>query len=115
MNVSDVLNKAADLIEERGWAQGAYENASGGLCVLGAIRKAADLDPPMIIAGVSLDAACAFNRHIGADNLVGDWNDAEGRTSGEVVAIFRAVAVIEAARESTPPMVMQPVDESGAA
>lgn len=41
--VPEVLNGAADLIDERGLATGTYEDDEGCLCVLGAIAVAAGL------------------------------------------------------------------------
>lgn len=36
-----VLERAADLIAERGWHKGSYENSDGCLCVWGAVNVAA--------------------------------------------------------------------------
>lgn len=38
MDACEVLNKAADLIEEKGWTQGSYYK-DGAFCALGAIRE----------------------------------------------------------------------------
>ncbi len=37
--VKELLLKAADLIEERGWAQNAFQNDQGNLCIVGALNS----------------------------------------------------------------------------
>jgi hypothetical protein len=42
---SDLLFKAADLLDERGWTVGAYQNKKGQLCLLGALCEARNFVP----------------------------------------------------------------------
>jgi hypothetical protein len=97
-----VLNKAADLIELRGWHQGDfYEEISGRICTAGAIRVAAGGVPYESCEQAS-SAEQAFANCLAAHGLakpghcpievIGQWNDAEGRTAAEVVATLRAAA-----------------------
>lgn len=122
MNTSDVLNKAADLIEERGWVQGPgwdWDGRGGTpLCLEGAIGAAsgirgADTHRPFneCDAGRAVRAYLDMTPNIApriewtaAPNLSNSplyrWNDQWHRTAAEVIEVLRATAVIEAARES---------------
>lgn len=42
---SDLLFKAADLLDERGWTVGAFENKKGQMCLLGALCEARNFIP----------------------------------------------------------------------
>lgn len=101
MEVSEVLNKAADLLEKPGaWTQGegARTPEGGGVrandlraCswdIIGAIHKAAPTD------GLADSAKNYMLATIG--NLT-NYNDAPGRTQAEVVEALR-----QAARQSSP-------------
>ena len=73
---------------ERGWSHGSGRSRDG-VCSIVALSDAADdlglglevfLDAHMLLAGV-------------VGGCVSDWNDAPGRTKGEVLAVFdRAIA-----------------------
>ena len=97
-----VLNRAADLVELRGWHQGDFhEETSGRVCAAGAIRVAAGGVPYESCEQAS-SAERAFADCLAAHGLakpghcpievIGQWNDAEGRTAAEVVATLRAAA-----------------------
>ena len=112
MNVSDILSKAADLIEERGLNKGWYFGPDGSCCMRGAIILATDPTYPLLseaeaaqasaVPFIPFDASKAFRkldahllrRHICFDAV--SWQDAEERTEEEVVGELRAAA--EAAR-----------------
>ena len=108
MNTADILDKAADLIEQRGWAQGYFVDHRGGLCARGAIYAACgmepDPDPHVRIvewpgwnpADPAWDALCQLDTAV--DDFAEMWNDAPERTKEEVVSALRAAA--QAARES---------------
>lgn len=116
MNTSEVLYRAADLIEERGWGQGAdtWADHGQGLCLEGGILAAsgADLgftDPEFlgcpayrsVLRYLEDRFAFEFSRvQYAGDPRLWDWNDEKGRTAAEVIEVLRAAAVIEAARES---------------
>ena len=103
MRVSDVLDRAADLIKPEGaWTQGCFaRNASGvptGLtgfrgpavcwCLLGATDKATGDD-----AALSQEADDFLRRYLVVPDL-GDWNDNSRRTQAEVVAKLREAAAL---------------------
>ncbi len=95
MNTSEVLDRAADLIEERGWHQGgAGWGGDGSLCVINACSQ---VDRRM---GAWLDATDRVMDYLGINGGLAGWNDAPGRTQAEVVGVLRAAAVVEAARET---------------
>lgn len=122
---SEVLNRAADLIEERGWAQGNDGMRVDGspLCLEGGIAAAAGLEgynelrddvfvfnyfdveacPAYVAVKTYLASrpATEYAQPFGAGEVWG-WNDLSTRTQAEVVATLRAVALIEAARETNP-------------
>jgi hypothetical protein len=117
MNTSEVLNKAADLIQERGWITGGdgwadEDSQAPGLCLEGAIMAAAGLrfigEVPQCpayraVADYLGDEVCTLR--VPACNYVSPtrlyiWNDESGRTASEVIEVLRAAAVIEAARET---------------
>lgn len=120
MNTSEVLNKMADLIEERSWTCGAgWDPAPDGpLCIEGALQT---------VLGVSRFKArghaayIAMQRHVESDAGLWIWNDhrpfgfcrddlpdngwlgGEGQERAYVVEALRAAAVIEAAKETATP------------
>ena len=115
MNTSEVLNRAADLIEERGWRQGpaGWDDREGSrLCLEGGILAAIgssfeSIDLHEWFMGCPAYAAVAnylempSGRDVpGHDNrAIWRFNDEFGRTQAEVVETLRACAVIEASRE----------------
>jgi hypothetical protein len=93
VNTSEILTRAADLIDERGHCKGRNEDSDGRLCVYGAMREASDA---FVDAEYAFGLAAArFSQHIGYD-LVALWNDDELRTEEEVLDALRGAA--EAAR-----------------
>ena len=109
MNTSEVLNRAADLIEERGWGTGVRSmlGSDSGLCIMGALYGAETgqlandaLDETAYTVAETCSAGRAVIEYIG-DNwtYMFSWNDATGRTAAEVIEVLRACAVIEASRE----------------
>lgn len=92
MKTSEVLDRAADLIEERGWARPG--DWSSTLCASNAIVRAS--------GETYAPAHDALVLYLGGDGHVHGifaWNDAPGRTAAEVIEVLRACAVIEAAKE----------------
>ena len=106
---SEVLNRAADLIEERGWTQGdgwfpEMLPVAAPLCAEGAMKAAA-----AEVCAAAGDALArytvhreqilpAFKDYLGVAHVF-VWNDAGRRTASEVIEALRACAVIEASRE----------------
>lgn len=108
MNTSEILTRAADLIEERGWAQHWYVNECGGLCARGAIYAAAGFSPatrdaddtyrwlgPAFYDSAAIAAETALGKVVPYGS-VARWNDAASRTATEVINTLRGAA--EAAR-----------------
>lgn len=84
-----VLLEAADLIEEKGWCQGMYNNRSGAMCMMGAI----------INAGRRHEHRYTSRAHLRLIEAVGGvapvlWNDAPERTQEEVVSALRKAAAL---------------------
>jgi hypothetical protein len=81
----DVLRRAKELLLNRGWCRGPMgmpfaPDHNGSLCVAGAIYAAG------VSYGVYSYTAEVFG--FARPNDVWKWNDAKGRTLGEVVALF---------------------------
>ena len=116
MRTSEVLNKAADLIQERGWTRGGGwlisddPTTSPKLCLEGALQAAAGI--PAVLARDAGDLSYRINHECPAGRAVRAyladqhnkglflWNDHLPRTAEQVIEVLRATAVIEAARES---------------
>jgi hypothetical protein len=102
MNTSDILNKAADLIEEHGWRNdggGWFSCPPDPMCVEGALRVAAHS-----CTTSRAEAAMHYRRakselaaHVGMYPWV--WNDRVSQSATEVIEVLRAAALIESARE----------------
>lgn len=121
MKPSEILLKAADLIEAEGWCQNSNVQPDGCMCAWGAIRKAVrqdmGVDSNNLIAlyyqliteqslvgdvmRVYLQTAGVARTGYGIDNLeasfqsITGWNDTKGRTKDEVIAALRAAGNIE--------------------
>ena len=104
MKTSEILSKAADLIEPEGrWTTvwcAIDKNGIGHLngnvkdatcwCAIGAVEKSA--------GGYDANAALLFVRDVIDGEFIDDWNDAEGRTQAEVVSALRKAS--ELAKQS---------------
>jgi hypothetical protein len=113
---SEVLNRAADILQRDGWHQGGYapDQTEDGIpttglpvCAIGALCAAegaplywsADLG---CWAGDDMsEAGQALGYYLGGifPIHVPEWNDSPNRTAAEVIEVLRAVALIEAAKE----------------
>lgn len=95
MKPQQILNRAADIIEQAGWTQGALALDDAGrptgslspiaacYCTIGAIQKAASGHKRVIE-----HADAALRTHLGIQDTV-MWNDKAGRTKEEVIAALR--------------------------
>jgi len=79
----DILLRAAEILEERGWCQGHYRHG-GAFCAMGAIKEAAPLNSE------AMNALDALSRRV--EPHVAAWNDHPSRTASEVIAKLREVA-----------------------
>jgi hypothetical protein len=92
------LLKAANVIRERGWAQGCYESDSGNVCILGAIRIALWNDASGLSSIHVSDKNIAVKRVEDYIKQSPDrWNDRKGRTEKEVIELLETVAAISGA------------------
>lgn len=112
MNTSDILNKAADLLQSGGWTGGTDGmRVNGPHCLEGAIQAATGAEPgfygpneyPYLFTH-PCPAGDAVKAHLNLlpDRDVYEWNDADGRTAEQVIEVLRATALVEAARETQP-------------
>lgn len=119
MRTSEVLNKAADLIEQHGWGMGPETWAIAGedgqkLCLEGGIMAALGLElnglyeesqPSALDQLYACPAYRAVHSHL-EDQLdypeqsLWYWNDTTGRTQEQVIEVLRTVASLEAVKEN---------------
>lgn len=107
MTPAVVLNKAADLIEERGWFQGNIRDDDKRLCANIALSVAAEVRGDLMQGeGASeryalyTQAQVALLKHLDIQPELGRvrgeavicWNDTPGRTLSEVATAMRAAA-----------------------
>ena len=101
MSLPEWRERAATLIEQRGWCQGAYANGDG-FCLAGAVFMAfgieADLDAWTGEAEDAIDAVAGWLNPEWDDDresveVLADWNDNPERTRDEVIALLRGQAV----------------------
>ena len=109
MKISEILDKAADVIEHNGWCRGAFIEARPGVppeqspcCVFGAVAIAEGRDPEFAFANAAIDALA---EHLGLaaqveickvpeeDHPVAVWNDSQN--ADEVVRALRDAAAAE--------------------
>lgn len=94
--VAEVLERAAEVIEERGWCQNDLYTADGRLCLMGAVDRVTRTE-----AGVFLNAMEAMDEYV-IDNYAArrgiglrpcvTWNDSADRTEHEVIDALRRCA-----------------------
>lgn len=108
LSTSEVLNKAADLIEEHGWTKGqGWTDTGKGLCLEGGIAAALGIETNFAAPHDEDDytqfAACpayrAVKDYLGYRADLWNWNDRRAESAEDVIATLRATALIEAARE----------------
>ena len=107
MEVSEVLNKAADLLEKPGaWTQGAIGRLEDGTPVLSADATELSRATCYCMAGALWVAngyqypGAAFDAlPEGPRRGTGTWNDATERTQAEVVEVLRQAALRAAATQ----------------
>ena len=98
LTVSDVLLRAADLIEERGWCQWIQEERDGSLCIAGAIAVAsggiASSRATMGSNGpLYWPAVQRFCEFVGEPNPgPARWNNAPERIKSQVLTALREAA-----------------------
>jgi hypothetical protein len=101
---AEILDRAADVIDERGHCKGTLENSRRAVCANGAILVAyhgvpdwpGDLGAPehnTLLGAIRSLAAAVDASAIVLEWGVPDWNNAPERTAAEVTSTMRAVAL----------------------
>jgi hypothetical protein len=101
-DVAKVLNGAADLIEQRGWCTGTFQDASGRVSVAAAINQVVYAQPGSGRWRLYKAAYTALLAHVGLPShaLLSTWNDRQSDAE-PVVAALRAAAQEALATETT--------------
>lgn len=94
MKPSEVLERAHDVIVERGWCQNRFEDAEGRVCALGAVGVAVDSPFPW------LPFAGQFDTYAGAESFLfreaggpaSRYNDHPGASKEDVLLLFKRAA-----------------------
>lgn len=98
--IADTLESAAKILEEHGWCQGVGQKASGERCAVAAVGTAAFGDA-RIEGRVPADHSLYIEslaelakrlRKPGKLDAVVRYNDTQGRTVNQVVALMRSTA-----------------------
>ncbi|GAA2092469.1 DUF6197 family protein [Actinomadura alba] len=117
---ADLLDKAADVLTERGWHRGGWlplgrdvDVNTCNVCVLAAINVAAGASPWRDFEEENtdtFDAAIALAEHLGhepmedhediAEVIGNQWNDDQTRTAEDVITALREAAAAERGRTS---------------
>jgi hypothetical protein len=110
--VTEVLRKAREVIEERGWCQGMLTADNGNVCAMGALRQATHDIPLTVKEACKLEEEAvkrmskAAGTHFyegesaeGApyvyhvfDHEIPSWNDKPSRTVEDVLLMFKRAA-----------------------
>lgn len=89
MTDTEIRQKAASLVEEKGWLQGVLWGPKGEVCALGALLIAAEV-PSLIEAPPFFeDLVANLEEEIDTGESLDVWNDKDGRTQQQVVAALR--------------------------
>lgn len=110
MKISEMFDKAADLLETRGWNQGAYYATDGSHCLVGALQESSGAyryrREQMLNFNKAHDLLLIYLNQ----NSVENWNDTHGRTQEEVIGALRGVAMLQRKVENSVPLpVVTPV------
>lgn len=98
MTPEEILDKAADLIAENGWTQGAYREDRDGVtcyCALGAINEVSGLGhvPLQGLGETQFAISFALSMIRGRSGMdVITWNDFPGQTKENVVRALKNLA-----------------------
>ncbi len=118
--VSALLRAARGELDRRGWSQDEYETSTGEVCLLGALRAAMGGQPSedpgepdrkqmlraaadALIQRTGVDVVATDEYPYFTADLVASWNDADGRTLEQVVALLDTTAsALNAAAQNAP-------------
>lgn len=97
---ADIFNRAADLIEAKGWFQGMRVQGTHCHCAMTAVEEAVlaegaiddgERDDRMDVLAAMLSKRLDKTIHRDVSAVI-EWNDADGRTKSEVIALLRDAA-----------------------
>jgi hypothetical protein len=94
LSTADVLRRAKQEIEERGWTRRKYVDDDGCVCLYGAINLAVAGDPFYNWSTASDDAVRKLHAVIGW-TFLDDWNDEQSSVEPVLAAFDRAIALAE--------------------
>lgn len=92
-----VLERAANIIKQRGWCQGAFTDSYGRVCAVGALRLAAGGSITTGLTSIQIEVVLAAAIRLlklvdaGETNLAW-WNDISGRTKEAVITAMQCAA-----------------------
>ena len=87
MKLQDLLNRAADIIQNHGWVQGHLGEPCVGFCMIGAINYAYSGFSYNKVVSDSLTSLLGGYRHVWED-----WNDHPKRRANQVIRQLRKFA-----------------------
>ena len=91
--IADVLDGAADLLEERGWCQNDYETPEGQMCLAAALTESAlRYHQSWSVALAAAVEARGVVMKATRTRSVPAYNDADGRTLPEILTLVRGLA-----------------------
>jgi hypothetical protein len=86
----EVLRKAAQVLREGGWVQGALQTSRGQHCTLGALWEA--LYGGSVQPEVNLLSELIGDTDSSEWEVLIDWNDYDGRTEADVLTLLEQAA-----------------------
>ena len=86
MTTGEVRERAARLLEERGWCQGCSVDSRGRVCLIGALAYTAGLT-----YNLCKELRQELQQEYPGENIdsLACWNDAQDRTISQVLALLR--------------------------
>ena len=97
MKTSEILFKARDIQLTRGRAVGDYENARGGVCMIGAISLAYDIISTKPLQFNNTNAYAAL-REVTNMSQISSFSDKHCKTKYDMAAAFEIAACCSAAK-----------------
>lgn len=83
-----ILAEAAMYIDTHGWCQGDLKDAEGRVCVLKAVNNVCRRRAPKTFHAAISELARRTGGPLDGSSIA-VWNDADGRTKNEVLAVLR--------------------------
>lgn len=90
--ISEILDRAADIIVGRGWTKQTVEDSYGRVCQLGAVRIAVDGDTFDRMNPIVYEVEKFLEKIVGHDPVY--WNDSVVSDKGTIIGTLRDAAEI---------------------